>query len=424
MTTALLLVDEGPQTPPLAADLGSLGIHVLGAVPGVNLVREVARLVPDVLVCWTPSPDAALFSTLSVLRDTAPLPVVLFTQDAEAGLMEAALDSGVQAYVVNGYGLPRLRPLLHLAQARFRRETAQRRAMQDLSERFEERKLVDRAKGILMRATQVSEEEAFRVLRTASMHVNQRVGQVSRQIIGVARHAEAVNRAGQLRMLSQRLVKLHALRCAEAEDQGGAQRLAQSVQRAEQTLSYLAKTLSSQSFGDLVGAVQVTWREFKAELDAEPRRVRLRELDALAERLMTQADQLTLSLETAGATTPLQVINLCGRQRMLSQRLAKQALLTTLLPRDLAADAAQAAAQTRSRFEAAQVQLDALPLTSVEIREGLEQAALEWQRLLEGVRHVHSPTGRLQLAEASESLLEQLDRLTERYERSLQILIG
>ncbi|WP_119156906.1 type IV pili methyl-accepting chemotaxis transducer N-terminal domain-containing protein [Caldimonas tepidiphila] len=424
MTTALLLVTEGPQTPPLAADLASLGIHVLGASDGVNLVREVARQVPDVLVCWTPSPDAALLAALAALRDTAPLPVALFTLDADVTLMEGALDSGVHAYVVSGYGLARLRPTLHLAQLRFRRESRLRREMQELGERFEERKLVDRAKGILMRATQVSEDEAFRVLRTASMHVNQRVGQVSRQIIDAAHHAESVNRAGQLRMLSQRLVKLHALRCANADEAGATRLLAQSVQRAEQTLAHLERSLSRPTFGDLVDAVKGTWRELKAELDAEPRRVRLRELDEHAERLMTQAEQLTLSLETAGSTPPLHVINVCGRQRMLSQRLAKQALLTTLLPRDVAAAIAEAAAETQARFEQAMTHLAGIPLSSAEIREGQELALQEWRRLLDGVQRVHGPAGRLLLAEASEALLEQLDRLTERYERSMQTLIG
>jgi hypothetical protein len=77
-----------------------------------------------------------------------------------------------------------------------------------VSSRFEERKLVDRAKGILMRARQVSEDEAFRVLRAASMHSNSVSAGVAAGDRG-RRFAEAINRAGSLRMLSQRLVKLH-----------------------------------------------------------------------------------------------------------------------------------------------------------------------------------------------------------------------
>ena len=124
----------------------------------------------------------------------------------------------VQAWATaQGYAPQRLRPLVHLAQARQAREQELRGALAELSDRFEERKLVDKAKGILMRARQLSEEEAFGLLRTASMHGNQRVGQVSRQVIDTAEVAEAINRAGQLRMLSQRLVKLSALACTKSE---------------------------------------------------------------------------------------------------------------------------------------------------------------------------------------------------------------
>jgi hypothetical protein len=72
----------------------------------------------------------------------------------------------------------------------------------DSPEHAEERTLVDRAKGILMKAGGLSEDEAFRILRSASQRNQRRVGQVSRRLIDAARAAEAVNRAGQLRMLS------------------------------------------------------------------------------------------------------------------------------------------------------------------------------------------------------------------------------
>ena len=107
-----------------------------------------------------------------------------------------------------------LRPLVHLALARA--ATSDARPAAELGEKLEERKWVDKAKGILMRPARVSEEEAFKMLRNASMQGNQRVGQVSRRDRRRP-HAEAINRAGQQRMLSQRLVKLHALGCSRTE---------------------------------------------------------------------------------------------------------------------------------------------------------------------------------------------------------------
>ena len=94
-----------------------------------------------------------------------------------------------------------------------------------------------------MRARQVSEEEAFAVLRAASMHSNRRVGQVSQQVIAAAHYADAVNRAGKLRMLSQRLVKACALRLL---DRGAAASVARSTSRRQidANIAALAKSLS------------------------------------------------------------------------------------------------------------------------------------------------------------------------------------
>ena len=215
MTSALVV--EGTASGPvdLAADLRAAGIHVLGAVARDTLVREAARLAPDLVVCHEAAPDDALFDAFKLLAVGEPRPVIVFTQDPDAAKIERAIGSGIHAYVVNGYAPQRLRAVIQVAKARFAAEARLRDDFADLSRRFDERKLVDRAKGILMRAREVTEAEAFAVLRTASMHSNQRVGQVSRQVIAAAHYADAVNRAGKLRMLSQRLVKLYALRLLE-----------------------------------------------------------------------------------------------------------------------------------------------------------------------------------------------------------------
>jgi hypothetical protein len=76
-----------------------------------------------------------------------------------------------------------------------------------LRTRMDERKWVDRAKGLLMSARGIGEDEAFGLLRGAAMHANLRLGEVSRSVIEAAQWADAINRAGQLRMLSQRLVR-------------------------------------------------------------------------------------------------------------------------------------------------------------------------------------------------------------------------
>jgi len=290
-----------------------------------------------------------------------------------------------------------------------------------VSSRFEERKLVDRAKGILMRARQLSEEEAFRLLRAASMQSNQRVGQVSQQLIAAAGLAETINRAGQFRMLSQRIVKLHALRVAGAAP---SPLLGESCTRVETNFAALAKSLSKATYGDLLDAVAQPWSQLQAALGTPADVSRLSEIDALAGRMLVQADRLVNALEGNGGAGRLHVINVSGRQRMLSQRWAQQALLSVLLHGEEAAAASAGADAAAAEFEQALAHLAAVPLTSREIRESLDEAERLGTAMAQARSRVKSAPGRQALGDTSEALLALFEQLTERYERSMQMLMG
>lgn len=425
MKSVLVLEGASPGAPDLAADLTAVGIHVLGAVQRSNLVREAIRLAPDLVVGHALSPDDALFEACALLASTAPCAVAIFTGDPDVTKIERALRSGIHAYVVNGYGQNRLRSVLHLAEARFQTDRALRHELAELSQRFDERKLVDRAKGILMRARQVSEEEAFRVLRTASMHSNRRVGQVSQQVIAAAHYADAVNRAGKLRMLAQRLVKLCALRLAAPASARDAAQLADSIAQTDANIAALGRSLSKATFGDLLEAVEAAWPPLRS-LVAAPAlpATQLVELDRLAEHLLLQADQLTRHLETAGLVTTLHVINVSGRQRMWSQRFAKQALLGLLLTGEPAQRARDDLDQTALAFEQAMDYLRTIPLSTREIRTSLNAADAAWAALVHASRQVRSAAGLDALSDSSEALLALFEQLTDQYERSMQVLMG
>lgn len=427
MTSALVILN-GPAGPhPLAADLEAVGIEVLGSVQGCSkLVQEVLRQGPDVVICDDPVPGEELFKALALVGETSPRPVIVFTTDPDAGRIARATQVGVHAYVVSGYARQRLRPLVHLAQARFTREQALREEIRDIASRLEERKMVDRAKGILMRAREVSDEDAFKMLRTASMHSNQRLGQVSEHIIHSARFAEDVNRSGQLRMLSQRLVKLALLQLGGVQPAQVQLWLKDSVTRIDANLAALGKSLSQPTFGDLLEQVQRTWSQLKPLLQGAPAVGHMPQLDALAGQLLQQAERLTASLENAGAMPPLQVLNLAGRQRMLSQRFAKYALVGMLGARAGMAPDAQGLAQARVAFEEALGYLNHIPLSSREIRALLEAAAVSWAQMLAG----SAPAGRAEapdlerVATASEDLLDVFDQLSVHYGHSMQMLVG
>lgn len=433
MTNIVVIAPPVPDAPDLVADLQAAGMQVAERATGTELVRTVVRHAPEVLVCWEPQPGETFFEAVRLLGTAAPTAILVFTSDMRAESATLALDVGIQSWVVNGYARNRLRPLIQLTVARFQRERRLQEELGELSRRFEERKLVDRAKGILMTARQVSEDEAFRLLRTASMQAKQRIGQVSQQVIDAAHYAEAINRAGRLRMLSQRVVKLYALGSAGVEVAGARALLMESCDQVEQIFAHLEKTLSRPTFGDLLDAARGSWGEVQSCLAsaANPAATStlnvLSSLDAAAEHLLAQADRLTLALEGAGLAPTLNVINTSGRQRMLAQRLAKFALLSATMPAGLppfVSPFAPEIADTAEAFEQGLTYLREIPLSTPVIRQSLEAAQSAWDRMLDGAREATQPPGRLAVASASEELLDLFDRLTGEYERSMQMLMG
>ena len=419
MTSAFVVSSGGAGAPALRADLESVGIKVLGATDVASMVPDVIRGAPDLVVCYESHPNDALFASTAAIRNAAPRPVVVFTGDPDAEKIERATRSGVHCYVINGYGLNRLRSVLHVAQARFRHDQLLRDELSDVRHRFDERKLVDRAKGILMRVRDISEDEAYSALRSAAMQGKTRIGQVAQQVIDAARYAEAVNRAGQLRMLSQRLVKLYALMCAGVTPEVTASLCRDSIEQIEANLAILGRTLSKPTFGDLVEAVLTPWGQLKAALAAAPAVARLAAIDAQAERLLTQAEALTKTLETAGFAAALHVINVSGRQRMLAQRLAKLAIVASLAP-SVEANGMQAAEQA---FVDGLGYLSKLPLTSPEIRAALDAAMTDWTLYRPALARAGEAAARLEIARLSEALLGHFEALTDLYERGLQILM-
>ena len=431
MSVSVVLLSDVTSCQGLVGDLETAGGQVVAVLDDCSLlVQSVVRHAPNLVVVHTSTVGDALFKATQSLAEVSPRPVLVFTQDGDADHIVRATESGMHAYVINGYGAQRLRPLMQLAQARFAREQALLDELRDVSTRFEERKAVERAKGILMSARQVSDNDAFHILRTASMHSNQRLGQVAQHIIQSAHFAEGVNRAGQLRMLSQRLVKHWLLRLAGVQVTQHLALQTDSAQRIDANLALLGKNLSQPTFGDLLADVVTDWKALKKALKAAPAPDQLAPLNALAERLLQDAERLTASLEGAGSVAPLRMLNMAGRQRMLSQRFAKASLLGVLESGDPQLQHQAEMEAARQAFEQGLTYLNGLPLSTPDIRRTLESAAEGWQQVLTGADHVRRPAGRDRLlrleglAAASESLLDDFETLSGQYERSMQMLMG
>lgn len=318
---------------------------------------------------------------------------------------------------------------------------------------LDDRKWTERAKGLLMSARDLDEDSAFRLLRETAMHAHLRLGEVARSVVQSAQLAEAVNLAGQQRMLSQRLVKLMAQRAAGIEAKRAKTLQDESCARVASNLSRLPALLPallppvppaptaamSPSTSSAPGpsssaapesassraALQVdpvidAWRRLEPLLAGKPTAEALLAADAAAEDLRAHSDALASAIAACGGGKPLHVVNLCGRQRMLSQQLAKEALLADLLPSRNPA----VLLDSLDRFAAGLAELESSPLSSDAIRALLAEVGAEWLRLMRSLRDAHGREAAAGLARSSEILLDRLDLLTAHYQQSLQIILG
>ena len=187
MLRVMLVDDSHEETSPLRESLLEAGYDVVEtANTAAALLDRVAALQPDVIIIDTDSPTRDTLEQLSFVTREQPRPIVLFTDDRESTTIQAALRAGVSAYVVAGMQPERLRPILDVALARFEQERALRDELKDAKDRLAERKIIERAKGLLMEQKGVSESDAFQMMRKLAMDRNRRLAEIAQQIIDIA----------------------------------------------------------------------------------------------------------------------------------------------------------------------------------------------------------------------------------------------
>jgi len=421
----LLLSSPGASLDPVRAALREdAGLAPIDGDGCRDLVRQVAVHAPDQVVVAAPAADLA--DAIGAWGGMPPCPVSGVGAMPGEDVLARLVDLGLAGWwPADALSPATLRAGLALDRLRWRRDAAARRELAEVTSRLDDRKWVDRAKGVLAAARGLDEDEAFRLLRGAAMQAKLKIGDVSRSVIEAAAWAEAVNQAGQLRMLSQRVVKLAAQQAAGV-DVHRTKRLQQACEaRADELLGHLLAVRPGGAAGDApmaaVADAQAAWAALAEALAHRNIPGWLGHVDGLAEVLLDRAERLVESLESTAGRHALQVVNLCGRQRMLSQRLVKEALLAELMDD---ADRRSRLLPLQQRFEAALNELEAAPLSNTEIREALQAARDEWLKLLHGLRSIDRGEGRLALSRASENLLEGFDRLTGLYEHSLHVLMS
>jgi response regulator NasT len=181
----VLLIDDGAHhVQPIRDELVRQGHEVVGVIDSATLIHDcVQRLQPDVVIVDTDSPTRDTLENLATLSSSNPRPVVVFTEDGSQGPMQRALRAGVSAYVVAGLQPERLEPVLQVAIARFEREAALRAQLDKAEQQLAGRKVIERAKGVLMSAAGLDEDEAYKRLRKLAMDRGKRLVEVAQNVI-------------------------------------------------------------------------------------------------------------------------------------------------------------------------------------------------------------------------------------------------
>lgn len=184
MPRILLVTDTDKPIGELREALAQLGYEMLAEVATPQALPKIVETErPDIVVIDTDSPSRDTLEQLAVMNAAAPRPVVMFSNDTSQQLIRAAVDAGVTAYLVEGLAADRLVPILEVALARFAQEARLRQRLADAENELAERKMIDRAKRLLMDESKLSEHDAYAFLRRRAMNQGIKLAEVARQVV-------------------------------------------------------------------------------------------------------------------------------------------------------------------------------------------------------------------------------------------------
>lgn len=152
----------------------------------INLHRQIAALEPDAVIIGTDSPSRDTLEDLCMVTQDAPRPIVMFTHDGDVEKIRASTKAGVCAYVVGSISSERVRPVVEAAMVRFEEHRQLRAELSEARNQLAGRKLVERAKGIVMQSRGLSEDEAYRWLRKQAMARNLKLPDLAQQVVDAA----------------------------------------------------------------------------------------------------------------------------------------------------------------------------------------------------------------------------------------------
>jgi response regulator NasT len=185
----VLIIDESrARAADLCAGLVTAGHQVAAVLPSVlDLTAQIEAIKPDVILIETDSPSRDTLEHLAVMSRDMPRPVIMLTHEDDGDVMRAAFKAGVSAYIVDNLDLARLKPIVDVAIARFEEHQHLKQEAAVATKRLSERKVVEKAKGILMQTRGLDEDQAYGALRKLAMERAQPLAKVAGDVVAMAK---------------------------------------------------------------------------------------------------------------------------------------------------------------------------------------------------------------------------------------------
>lgn len=187
-----MLVDDQPdRAAMLESHLKTLGFEVVSVLASASgLLYQMQQLEPHVIMIDIDSPDRDILESLALINEHHPLPVVMFSPHEDPEFIQQAVRSGVSAYMMENLNPVKVRAILEIAIAQFERFQALKRELNSTRQKLDARDTIEKAKRLLIRQQRLSEDEAYKTMRSLAMNNSQSLVAVAENIIAVLENGQ------------------------------------------------------------------------------------------------------------------------------------------------------------------------------------------------------------------------------------------
>ena len=181
----IVIVDESPIRAAILQEglreAGFTGVHHISDMQ--SLLARIYALDPDIILIDLENPSRDVLEQMFQVSRAVRRPIAMFVDQSDAASIQASVDAGVSAYIVDGLKKARIKPILDLCVSRFNAFAKLQDELDRTKSALEERKVIDRAKGILMKRKGLTEDEAYVLLRSTAMREKKKISEIAQSIL-------------------------------------------------------------------------------------------------------------------------------------------------------------------------------------------------------------------------------------------------